>query len=262
MSPPMDEFDEKLAADSLRDRQAKELQYWHQWSEAETDKAKRKAVHSFFESFQPRLNSWRRRLGSSTLPKAIVDSEISTRALDAFQKYDPGKGAQISTWIDNNMKGIYRWALDAQNIGRIPSHRQALIGTFQRVKEELTQNLHRPPSAAEIADAIPADLATVEKLERELRKDIHLTDELSSVMTEDVEDQELNRIVDLVYYELGEPEKVVYEHWFGKHGKPQISGNEIAALMGKSPSAISEIKNQIRAKIERYSLGSMRGRLK
>lgn len=245
----------------LRERQVREESLWRQWSITEDPQTKQQAIDGFFDSFQPRLGAWKRRLGASTLPGAVIDAELASRTLDAFEKYDPTKGAKLNTWIDSNLQGVYRWVLDAQNLGRIPSHRQALIGTYNRVKEELTYRLGRPPSAAEIADEAPMDLTTVEKLERELRKDIQLTSELAAAFVDERADPELERIIDLVYYELTPEEQVVYEHWLGKHGRAKMSGNEIAAMLGKSASAISEIKSRIRAKMEHYATAAERERL-
>ncbi len=198
------------------------------------------------------MRYWRGRLSRSTLPDAVIETELATRALDAFERYDPSKGAKINTWIDSNLQGIYRWTLDHQNLGRIPSHRHAFIGTFQTAQNELEQRLGRPPSAAEIADEMATDLMTVEKLQKELRKDIRLTDEVAVNLAGDQIDSDFERILDLIYYELSPDEQLVYEYWFGRKGKQKLSGNQIAAKLGKSPSAVSEIKGRIRQKLQYY----------
>jgi DNA-directed RNA polymerase specialized sigma subunit len=241
-----------MAASGLRKKQEHEHQLWQQWSKAEDPAEKQKHVDEFFVSFEPRLKSWRRRLSNSTLPGPVIDTELATRALNAFEKYDPTKGAQINTWIDSNLRGVYRWTLDHQNLGRIPSHRHAMIGTFKQAQTELEERLGRPPSAAEIADEMVTDLTSVEKLQKELRKDIHLTDEIAVNLAGDQLDSDFTRVLDLIYYELSPEEQVVYEYWFGRKGKEKISGNAIATKIRKSPSAVSEIKGRIREKMKYY----------
>lgn len=253
--------EEKTAA-TLREKQEREFGAWRRWSDASKDDDKQSAIDDFFDSFQPRLQVYKRRMGASPLPPTIIETEIATRALDAFQKYDPSKGAKLNTWIDTNMHGIFRWALDNQNLGRIPSNRHTHIGSFKRAQEDLEYRLGRPPSAAELADELALDILTIEKLIKELRDDLQLTDEISSIMAPQDDDAELKRIVDLIYYELTPEEQTVYDLWFGKHGRPQTSGNDIARAIKKSPSAVSEIKNRIRGKIKHYQSSADRRRFR
>ena len=250
---------EKTAA-TLREKQEQEFGAWKRWSDSSDHGEKQTAVDDFFNSFQPRIQVYKRRMGASPLPPTIIETEIATRALDAFQKFDPTRGAKLSTWIDTNMQGIYRWALDNQNLGRIPSNRHTHIGSFKRAQEELEYRLGRPPSAAELADELALDILTIEKLTKELRDDLQLTDDISAVLKPEDDEDELRRIVDLIYYELSPEEQVVYDLWFGKHGRPQTTGNDIAKAINKSPSAVSELKNRIRDKIRHYQTAADRRR--
>ena len=59
-------------------------------------------------------------------------------------------------------------------------------------------------------------------------------------------------VVDLIQYELGSEERLVYEYLFGRGGKSQMTPGQIARRLRWTPSKVTRIKNRLVDRIRDY----------
>ena len=150
------------------DRKTGELALWKDWKKTESPKVLGKLI----DSFAPVIQSTVRKFDTVPLPPSTIAAEAKKQAIAAFKTYDPKAGAALGTHVHNYMLKVNRFVYEHQNIGRIPEHRITQIGTYQAVKSELRVKRGREPSAAELADELNWSLAEVERMERELRREV------------------------------------------------------------------------------------------
>jgi DNA-directed RNA polymerase specialized sigma subunit len=176
--------------------------------------------------------------------------------MDALKTYDPSKRAlnsHVHDWVSN--KGN-RLNYEYQNLGRLPETRGMQVGKYLNVRDSLLSELGREASQAEVADMSGIPLRDVALLEKELRKDLSMGEGQQEVaFYRSNKDEE---ILDYIYHDLGNEERVVYEYVYGKHGKPMMKKNNgrvdfagISSRVGFSESKVRSIVNKVGNKLEK-----------
>jgi len=234
---------EKDAALSAEEKR-QELALWKEWKSS----GSQTTLGRLIESVQPIIGVTVKRFESVPLPPSTIKAEAMKQALHAFKTYDPKAGASLGTHVTNYMQKVNRFVYEHQNVGRIPEHRITQIGTYNAVKGELGSKFGRQASAAELADELNWSLPEVERMERELAREVPETAiqdvDFSFTATNDAQ-----KILNYIYYELSPREKVVFEHLTGWAGKPRLSEEEIALRVSATRERVKKLKAKIAEKI-------------
>lgn len=227
--------------------QQEELELWKKWKYNGDQEAFEKLLISLRPIIKKISQPWLK----SGLPQSAIEGEVKKNVVESLNAYDPSYGVQLSTFIISRSKKVNRFVYKHQNIGRISEQRITQIGTFNSVKQYMTDKLGKEPSAAQMADELSWSIPEVKRMEREARKDI-----VSSTLAYDpglVFSDRDNEILDLLYYELTPEEQTIYEYLLGKNGKPQLKANQIAKQLNTNPAKISRVRAKIAEKYRKYA---------
>lgn len=223
-------------------KKEQELQWWKDWSQHSDKKARNKLL----KSLDPLLHKEVNKYVASPLPRTAIETEARMLALNAFNTYDPNK-AQLNTHVMNHLKHLQRYALTYQNVGKIPEHRGIAISKYQHIKENLAEDLQREPTIIELADALSWTPAEVERMQRELRKDL-------SIVARKEEDEDsrgffdytftstdpLKEAIEFVYFDSSMEDKKILEYVFGLGGKQILAPRDIALKINRSETYIKK----------------------
>jgi DNA-directed RNA polymerase specialized sigma subunit len=224
----------------------KELELWKEWKY----KGNQQALSDLMASLRPLIKKISSPWIRSGIPQSALEGEVKRIVVESLNNYDPSFGVQLNTFIISRSKKINRYVYKHQNIGRISEQRITQIGTFNNVKQFLTDRYSREPSSAQLADELGWSVPEVERMEKESRRDIIGSMQIvepGMIMTD--RDQE---VLDFLYYELTPEEQVIYEYLLGKHGKPMLKANEIAKRLGTNPAKISRVRAKMAEKYRAY----------
>ena len=207
-----------------------ELQLWKDWKIGS-----KTAQNKLIKSLDPLLQSQINRYSHPSIPRSALEAEARKLALEAFKTYDPSK-AQLGTHVVNHQKHLQRYVLNYVNIGKIPENRALAVGKFQKIKQNLMEDLGREPNITELADSLTWAPREVERMENELRKDLSITtggeDEafFENILYSTDETSEL---IQFIYYDSEPEDKLIIEYSFGFGGKPRLEVKDIALHIGK-----------------------------
>lgn len=223
-----------------------ELELWKKWKY----NGDQQALDNLMASLRPLVKKISSPWIRSGIPQSALEGEVKRIVLESLQSYDPSYGVQLNTFIISRSKKINRFVYKHQNIGRISEQRITQIGTFNNVKQFMTDRFGREPSAVQLADELGWSIPEVERMEQESRRDIIGSMQVVDpgiVMTD--RDQE---VLDFLYYELTPEEQNIYDYLLGKHGKPMLKANEIADKLGTNPAKISRVRSKMAEKYQMY----------
>ena len=209
-----------------------EFELWEKWKAGD-----KKAQNKLIKSLDPLLQQQVNKFYHPNIPRSALEIESKKLALDAFKTYDPTKAA-LNTHVTNHQKHLQRYVLNYVNIGKIPENRALAVGKFQRIKQNLMEDLNREPTLVELADELKWPTQEVERMESELRKDLApSTGEEEDTFFEQISyrSEDIPEAIQFVYYEADPEDKLILEYYWGLGGKQQLGSNikEIALRIGR-----------------------------
>ena len=135
-----------------------------------------KVFNKIIQSLNPLIESKVRVYAAAPIPRDALYAEAVKLTKQALDSFNPSKGVKISTHVNNYLQKLYRFTANYQNVGRIPEHRISKISVLKEAMDRLSDELGREPTVEELSDDLGWPISEVERLKRELAKDLLVPD--------------------------------------------------------------------------------------
>lgn len=245
-TPIADFFEFEKEATKVRSQ--KDLETWEQWVQSGKQPEQIKPLLTQFRgTINSQVNKYR---ANPNIPQSALRAEFTNRAIEAFDNYDPNRGASLHTHVNWQMMKGRRFVTTYSNVGRIPESRAYKVGEFINTKSDLKDKFGREPTAHELADKLKWPIKQVASMQQEVRREVP-TSVLAADSIADKPSREAE-VIRLIQYELTPEELLVLEHTYGLNGKQQLRPGSIASQLKVPPSKVSRLKIGIAAKMKRY----------
>ena len=188
----------------------------------------------------------------------LTASRARLVALEAARKYDP-KRSRLQSHMLNQMQSLRRIQRQQQQVLRVPERILLESNRLKNYTQELTDELGREPSDAELSDRLGLSLERLAKIRK-------YQPGMSSGQAESADpmqgqpasfipgQQEAEDYwVQIVYQDLGPLDQKVMEMALGLNGQKKLSNQEIAKKLNRSPGAITQRKSRIQELLNQES---------
>lgn len=232
-------------APELKSIQKKEMDLWHNWNKSGR---KAKDLSPLFESYKPLIQRTAGKFVNRVeIPTSAIHAELRKQFVSAMKSYDPGRGAQLNSWVTTHLQKASRFVKTYQNLGKIPEGNIAKITEFKQAKSELTDRLGHEPDTKTLADHLRWSQKRVVQLHKELSREDKPVSGFMHDPAEILTPKELEA-VHLLQYDtrMGTQERAVYEYVFGMNGKPRLGPGEIAKKIKLHQSKVSRIRTKLK----------------
>ena len=96
--------------------------------------AKNELIRKYKQTIKIKVAGYSR----APIPTAALEGEAMRLLLHAVNRFDPKKGVQFKTFLEQNLRGLYRYTAKTKNVARIPEHQQLQISLFKRKERCMT----------------------------------------------------------------------------------------------------------------------------
>lgn len=246
-STPIDEFF-GFEKEATKIQSQKDMELWKQWVDSGKKPTQMKPLLTQFRgTINSQVYKYR---ANPNIPQSALRAEFTNRAIEAFDSYDPNRGASLHTHVNWQMMKGRRFVTTYSNVGRIPESRAYKVGEFINARSDLQDRLKRDPTAHELADKLKWPVKHVTSMQQEVRREVP-TSVLAADSVADKPSREAE-VLRLIQYELNPEELLVLEYTYGVNGKRKLRPGEIATKMKIPASKVSRMKLSIATKMRRY----------
>ena len=183
---------------------------------------------------------------SSMVPYPVVLSEAYKLANKAADSFDASLGFKFSTHLTSQLKRLSRISTQYGQVVRLPENKQYKLNQLNRIKAELTEELDRPPSVQEMSDRSHINIAEINHILQHRAGEVNLSNLVHTpVFMNNSNDEWLH----FVYHDLGDIDRVIFEHKIGFGGKPLMNNEELGKMLKLSPSTVASRANLIAEKV-------------
>lgn len=139
----------------LRGCRGNELKLWENWH---AGGRKHEDLAPLLKSVDTLIRSETKKrikgLGGS-IPAAALHNELRNAAVRAIQTYNPERGSQLSSHITTNFQRVTDFVAANRNEKYMPREDVESFGSYHNAKTELTEELGREPTSAELSLRLP-----------------------------------------------------------------------------------------------------------
>lgn len=222
---------------------------WQAWNQDRRPES----LRPLLDAHTPLINHELARWSGSGLPPIVLKAEARRLARNAYETYDPSKGAEVSTHLVNHLRGLGTFVVQHRDPVRMPLDQARLADKVYRSKQELELQLGREATVQEIQQHAGVGTTSLGNLSRQQAR-LYSQNEAAGFdqpARQDLTNQEL--VTDFLYHDLTPRQQLVFDHFTGRNGREALGTQAIAERLNLTPGRVSAIRNQIRSKAERYS---------
>jgi hypothetical protein len=200
------------------------------------------------KSLEPVINKTLVGIGEADNP--LLRNQARLYAAKAVKKFDPSHGAQIHTWVTNQLMQLRRARRTSNSPIKVPERIQIDAYHLDKVTKDFVEEYGRDPDVHELADKAKMPVKRIAKVREQFFK-VPGSGAISDDATSNSEVDFMHEAVAYIYDDSDYINKKILEHRTGYGGSPILSTSELAAKLNTRPDVISKRSKRLGTQLER-----------
>lgn len=185
----------------------------------------------------------------------IIRSRARQMALTGLATFDPNKGTRVSSHLHNHLQGLKRYNAQLAQGVRIPERVVLDRRTLDGASRELGDDLGRDPTDDELSEHTGLSGRRIASIRRGAGMSVNTgrfagIGEDGSDLTPAVNAPENDAWLPLLYDDLSDTDKIIFEHTVGWQGKPKLGTGQLAERLRVTPGRVSQRKLEIQRQLD------------
>lgn len=207
---------------------------WKEWKSRPTPENLSRAVKSFDHLAMNAVGQ------QKSVNPALLKSKARLLTAEAIKTYDPSMGTRLSTHVYNYLRPLNRSAKDMTEIAPMSRYYGDESAKLISFVQSFAEQNGREPDDLEIRDNLGMSEVRLNKLNKAIKYEVPESQIVGGIENDAGEESErLNLWTDYVYNDLDSTSRKIMDMKLGRHGRDQMSNDEIAQKLGLSPLDVS-----------------------
>lgn len=218
-------------------------QAYNKWVQDQTPENMSELV----DAFMPTVNSELQQYSGS---KELMRTRAKSYVIKAIKSYDPMGKTALNSWVVTNLKQLSRYGKRLRPI-RASEDMIRNAAELNSVSKNLEDQLGRKPTDQELQDETGWSIKTINRIRESSIPSVNSgifdsADPESNTTDPMISHMDTTQFaIDSVYSSVNDIDRAIIDYKMGLHGKPKISGTEIASILGVSPAYVSQRSSEI-----------------
>lgn len=241
----------QLASSVAQNRGEQDRALWERWKKNPTDANASALLLQVNPLIQREANKW-----SGTLARPLLETEGKRLAMQAFQNYDPTRGAALGTHVVNQLQKMSRLSYANQNVARLPENKMLQFHAYHLAHSELQDTLGRPPATDELADHLGWSMRQIEQFRKQTgHQELIESGGVENVSSNLAVADDSDHIVDFIHHDLPPVQKSIFEHLTGYRGAETLNNTQIQKKLNLTQGQYSYQKRKLLDTVEAVHTG-------
>jgi hypothetical protein len=228
----------------------KDLELWKRWKKTKSPGDLQLLLNQMQGILMREVGKW-----APSMSRSYLEGEAKRLAVEAFETYDPSKGAALSTYVASRLPKLSRVVYSTQNAARLSETKNLLFHSYHTASNDLRDRFGREPNNDELSDHLGWSPKKLETFQRQSQRKEFVESE-DHPESADAEDH----LTDFIYHDLTPLQKSIFEYSTGYQGKPVLAGAAIMKKLGITQGQLSYQKTLIVNAVERAKAGEQHAR--
>ena len=190
-------------------------------------------------------------------PKDLLHSKAKSLAIKAVRTYDPTRGAALRSWVVTQLQPLSRYGQRLRPV-QVPEAVIRQSAELNAVSDRMHDQLSHIPTNEELADEMGISVDRIAKLRQRTKPTISESQATAPTGSEEgapdlpavIAPKTVEYAAEATYQDLEPRDRLIFDWKTGKHGREQLSNQDIASRLNVTPAMVSQVSARIAKQIQ------------
>lgn len=227
----------------MKTQKDKDIELWEAYNKNPSHMTLTPLMKQLDGIIQNEVNKW-----AGAIARPVLESKAKALTLEAIKSYNPHMGAALTTHVVNRLQKLSRDVYTHQDAVRIPEYKKLQYQSYMKGYNEIMAEQGREPTNQELANHMSWSPKKVKEVQALTNPEYVESMDVSAGMFDQSSvwgSDSNNGLVDFMYHDMDNIDKLIFEHTTGYSGKPILNNPQLQKAVGLTQGQLSYRKRKL-----------------